>query len=105
SEVRPLPQGRPRRPGRVVRRALHDGAGGVRPFLPGTGGRARRRASARELVGMDEPRGVMPRKRSRPERPPPPKGQVARRRAVAGLLLVGFLGLALWLGVSAFGDS
>jgi len=48
---------------------------------------------------------VMPPKQGRPERPRPPKGQVARRRAVAALLLVGFLGLALWLGVSAFGDS
>jgi UPF0755 protein len=43
----------------------------------------------------------------RPGRPGqrPPKGQVARRRAVAAILLFGFLGLALWLGVSAFGDS
>jgi uncharacterized YceG family protein len=43
----------------------------------------------------------------RPGRPAhrPPRGQVRRRRAVAALLLVAFLGLALWLGVSAFGDS
>ena len=47
----------------------------------------------------------MPPKQGRPDPPRPPKGQVARRRAVAALLLVGFLGLALWLGVSAFGDS
>ena len=53
---------------------------------------------------MDEPRGVMPPKPGRPERRPP-KGQIARRRAIAALLLVGFLGLALWLGVTAFGDS
>ncbi len=46
----------------------------------------------------------MPPKPGRPERRPP-KGQVARRRAIAALLLVGFLGLALWLGVAAFGDS
>ncbi len=46
----------------------------------------------------------MPPKPGRPaERPP--KGQIARRRAIAALLLVAFLGLALWLGVSAFGDS
>ena len=47
---------------------------------------------------------VMP---PRPGRPPqgPSKGHVRRRRAVAAVLLVAFLGLALWLGVSAFGDS
>jgi uncharacterized YceG family protein len=53
---------------------------------------------------MDEPRGVMPPRPGRPGQRPP-KGQVARRRAVAAILLFGFLGLALWLGVSAFGDS
>ena len=47
---------------------------------------------------------VMPPKPGRPAQRPP-RGQVARRRAVAALLLVAFLGLALWLGVSAFGDS
>ncbi len=43
----------------------------------------------------------------KPGRPPerPQKGQIARRRAIAALLLVAFLGFALWLGVSAFGDS
>ena len=43
----------------------------------------------------------------KPGRPPerPPKGQIARRRAFAAVLLVAFLGFALWLGVSAFGDS
>jgi len=46
---------------------------------------------------------VMPPRPGRPtERPP--KGQV-RRRAVAALLLIAFLGLALWLGMSAFGES
>ena len=46
---------------------------------------------------------VMPPGPGRPtERPP--KGQV-RRRAVAALLLIAFLGLALWLGMSAFGES
>jgi UPF0755 protein len=46
----------------------------------------------------------MPPKPGRPEGRPP-KGQIARRRALAALLLFGFIGLALWLGVSAFGDS
>ena len=46
----------------------------------------------------------MPPKPGRPERRPP-KGQIARRRALAALLLFGSIGLALWLGVSAFGDS
>ena len=43
----------------------------------------------------------------RPGRPPqgPSKGNVRRRRAIAAVLLVAFLGVALWLGVSAFGDS
>jgi UPF0755 protein len=43
----------------------------------------------------------------RPGRPAqrPPTGQIRRRRAIAAVLLVVFLGLALWLGVSAFGDS
>jgi UPF0755 protein len=53
---------------------------------------------------MDEPRGVMPPRPGRPERKPP-KGQIARRRAVAMLLLLGFLGLALWLGLTAFGGG
>ena len=92
------------RPGRVVRRALHDGACGVRPFLEGTRGRARGGASARKLAGMDESRGVMPPKPGRPERRPS-RGQIARRRALAAVLLFGSLGLALWLGVSAFGES
>ena len=48
---------------------------------------------------------VMPPKPGRPPQGRPPKGQIARRRAVAALLLLGFLGLVLWLGVSAFGDS
>ena len=43
----------------------------------------------------------------RPGRPTqrPPKGQIARRRAVAAVLLLGFLGIALWLGVNAFGGG
>ena len=44
----------------------------------------------------------------RPGRPPerrPPRGRVALRRTVAAVLLLGFLGLALWLGVSAFGSD
>ncbi|MGH3072156.1 MAG: endolytic transglycosylase MltG [Gaiellaceae bacterium] len=47
----------------------------------------------------------MPPKPGRPERPRPPKGQIARRRAVAVVLLIGFLGLAVWLGVTAFGGG
>ena len=46
----------------------------------------------------------MPPRPGRPERRPP-KGQIARRRAVAMVLLLGFLGLALWLGVTAFGGG
>ena len=46
----------------------------------------------------------MPPRPGRPERKPP-RGQVARRRAVAALLLLGFLGLAFWLGTSAFGGG
>jgi uncharacterized YceG family protein len=53
---------------------------------------------------MDEPTGVMPPRPGRPERTPP-RGQVARRRAVAGLLLLAFFGLALWLGSSALGEG
>ncbi len=43
----------------------------------------------------------------RPGRPTqrPPRGQIARRRAVAAVLLLGFLGVALWLGVNAFGGG
>lgn len=53
---------------------------------------------------MDEPTGVMP---PQPGRPPrrPPKGEIARRRAVAMLLLLGFVGLALWLGMTALGGG
>ena len=46
----------------------------------------------------------MPPRPGRPERPRP-KGQIARRRALAALLLFGSIALALWLGVNAFGDS
>jgi UPF0755 protein len=46
---------------------------------------------------------VMPPRPGRPTQRPP-KGQ-AGRRAVAAVLLIAFLGLALWLGVSAFGES
>jgi uncharacterized YceG family protein len=46
----------------------------------------------------------MPPLPGRPERKPP-RGQVARRRAVAALLLLGFIGLALWLGTSALGEG
>ena len=51
---------------------------------------------------MDEPRGVIPPTRGRPERRPP-KGQIARRRAIAVVLLLSFLAFAVWLGVTAFG--
>ena len=46
----------------------------------------------------------MPPRPGRPERPRP-RGQVARRRAVAVVLLLSFLALALWLGVTAFGSG
>ena len=47
---------------------------------------------------------VMP---PRPGRPPqrPDRGQIRRRRLVAAALLVAFLGLALWFGVTAFGEG
>ena len=53
---------------------------------------------------MDQPTGVIP---PRPGRPPerPSRGKVARRRAVAALLLIAFLALALWLGSSALGEE
>jgi UPF0755 protein len=44
----------------------------------------------------------------RPGRPPegrPSRGTVARRRAVAGLLLLAFFALALWLGSAALGEG
>jgi UPF0755 protein len=53
---------------------------------------------------MDEQRGVMSPRPGRPERQQP-KGRIALRRTVAAALLLGFLGLALWLGVSAFGSD
>jgi UPF0755 protein len=53
---------------------------------------------------MDQPTGVIPPRPGRPERKPS-RGQVARRRAVAALLLFAFLALALWLGSSALGDE
>jgi len=46
---------------------------------------------------------VMPPRPGRPPEGRPPKGRIALRRTVAAVLLLGFLGLALWLGVSAFG--
>ena len=47
---------------------------------------------------------VMPPRPGRPSERPP-QGQIRRRRAIAALLLVAFLGLAAWLGVSAFGET
>jgi UPF0755 protein len=43
----------------------------------------------------------------RPGRPPsrPDRGQIRRRRAIAGLLLVVCLGVAIWLGASALGGG
>ena len=48
---------------------------------------------------------VMPPRQGRPPDGRPPKGRIALRRAGAAVLLLGFLGLALWLGVSAFGSG
>ena len=53
---------------------------------------------------MDKQRGVTPPRRSRTERRPS-KRQVIARRTLAAVLLFGSLGLALWLGVSAFGET
>lgn len=43
----------------------------------------------------------------KPGRPPrrPPKAEIARRRAIALVLLLGFLALALWLGMTALGGG
>jgi UPF0755 protein len=46
----------------------------------------------------------MPPRPGRPDRKPP-RGQIARRRAVAGVLLLAFFALALWLGSSALGEG
>ena len=53
---------------------------------------------------MAERPGVMPPVPGRPERRPP-KGHVARRRAIVVLLLLAFFGLALWLGTAALGEG
>jgi UPF0755 protein len=53
---------------------------------------------------MDQPTGVIPPLPGRPERRPP-RGQVARRRALVAVLLLAFLGLALWLGSTALGEE
>jgi UPF0755 protein len=50
---------------------------------------------------VDGPRLTPPRPRRRGASP----GQVALRRFLAGVLLLGFFGLALWLGVSALGGG
>ena len=53
---------------------------------------------------MVERQGVIP---PQPGRPPsgPPRAQIRRRRAVAALLLLGCLGIAVWLGASALGSD
>ena len=48
--------------------------------------------------------GVMPPRQGRPERQPP-KGQIARRRAIAAVLLLGFLGLALYFALGLRGGD
>ena len=48
---------------------------------------------------------VMPPRPGRAPNGRPPKGRIALRRTLAAALLLGFLGLALWLGVSAFGSD
>ncbi len=47
----------------------------------------------------------MPPRSGRPGRPHLSRGRLARRRALAALLLLAFLGLALWLGMSARGGG
>jgi UPF0755 protein len=58
---------------------------------------------------MDEQQGlrpgVMPPRPGPPASPRPSRSQVAVRRLVAAGLLVGFFGLALWLGVGALGSG
>jgi UPF0755 protein len=47
---------------------------------------------------------VIPPVPGKPQRRPP-KGQVARRRAIAAAFLLAFFGLALWLGSAALGEG
>jgi UPF0755 protein len=49
--------------------------------------------------------GVLPPRSGRPVRERPPRGKVVARRLTAAVLLLGFLGLALWLGVGALGSG
>lgn len=53
---------------------------------------------------MAERPGVIPPVPGRPERKPP-RGHVARRRAIAAVFLLAFFGLALWLGSAALGEG
>ena len=53
---------------------------------------------------MDQPGGVMPPTQGRPGRRRP-RANLGRRRAVAAGLLLGFLALALWLGMNALGGG
>ena len=53
---------------------------------------------------MDQSRGVIPPRSGRPERRPP-RGHVARRRAIAAALLLGCLALVVWLGSTALGGE
>jgi UPF0755 protein len=53
---------------------------------------------------VDDSRGVIPPRQGRPERRPP-RGNLARRRAIAAALLLGFLALAVWLGSTALGGG
>ncbi len=53
---------------------------------------------------VDRP-GVIPPRAGPPVRPRPPRTSLVVRRALAGLLLLGFIGLALWLGLSALGGG
>jgi UPF0755 protein len=55
----------------------------------------------RHVVGVEP---VIPPRQGRPPSRPP-RGQVARRRAVAAALLLGCLALAVWLGANALGGD
>ena len=54
---------------------------------------------------MVERQGVIPPQPSRPPSRRPSRAHVARRRAIAAVLLVGCLGVAVWLGASALGSD
>ena len=86
---------RHRRPGRHLRRALHDRPRGA-DRRPPPRGRARRGPSPHVVPGMVEPRrGMMPPVQGQPGRPRPSRRTVVRRRALVALGVVAAAGVGL----------